>query len=51
MPTIDIVQLIVNKRQRKREIVLQIPGLGPEHNNEKELFFSSFDCFTVLSST
>jgi len=31
--------------------VLQTPGLGPEHINEKNLFFQNFDCFLVLSTT
>ena len=31
--------------------VLQVPGLGPEHIDEKNLFFQNFDCFPVLSTT
>jgi len=34
-----------------RKVLLQTAGLGPGHINEKNLFFSKFDCFPVLSAT
>ena len=33
------------------KVMLQTPGLGPEHLNEKKLLFLKFDCVPVLSST